>query len=42
VHLLPTFSPQAVYDYIDLAKLKYNGNSCYKAAMKAFNSKFQK
>lgn len=31
-----------MYDYIDIAKLKYNGNSYYKTAMKAFNSKFEK
>jgi hypothetical protein len=42
IYLLPAFTPQALYDYIDSNALKYDSNELYLKAIAAFHSKFNK
>lgn len=42
IHLLPAFTPQALYEYIDPNALKYDSNELYLKAISAFHSKFNK
>jgi len=42
IYLLPAFTPQALYEYIDPNALKYDSNELYLKAIAAFHSKFNK
>ena len=42
IHLLPEFTPQSVFDFIDPQKLKYSSNDLYKKALAMFNSKLNR